>query len=51
MGGGEGQRFFLAKPGGNSDFADSDWREIADFTGRKPELGREAIRSVPESRR
>lgn len=70
----EGQRFFLAKPGGNngvpefskefagepeamveslktgmSYFVVSEWRGIADFSGRKPQLGREAIRSVPKT--
>ena len=67
--GAEGQRFFLAKPGGNngvpefskefpgepeamveslksglSYFVVSEWRGIADFSGRKPQLGREAVR-------
>ncbi|MFZ0520614.1 MAG: hypothetical protein WAL95_06300 [Candidatus Acidiferrales bacterium] len=65
----DGQRFFLAKAGGNhgvpefskefpgepeamveslksglSYFTVSEWRGIADFSGRKPQLGREAVR-------
>ena len=72
--GADGQRFFLAKTGGNngvpefskefpgepeamveslktglSYFVVSEWRGIADFSGRKPQLGREAIRSVPKT--
>lgn len=71
---GEGQRFFLAKPGGShgvpefskefpaepeamveslktglSYFVVSEWRGIADFSGRKPQLGREAARSPPKA--
>jgi hypothetical protein len=70
----EGERFFLAKTGGNSGvpefskefpgepeamveslktglsyFVVSEWRGIADFSGRKPQLGREAIRSLPKT--
>src|SRR5258707_13839167 len=66
-GGVEGQRFFLAKTGGNngvpefskevpaepedmvearkaglSYFVVSEWRGVADFSGKKPRLGREA---------
>jgi hypothetical protein len=69
----EGQRFFLAKPGGNhgvpefskevpgepeamveslktglSYFVVSEWRGIADFSGKKPQLGRESVRSGPK---
>ncbi len=69
----EGQRFFLAKPGGNhgvpefskevpgepeamveslktglSYFVVSEWRGVADFSGKKAQLGREAIRSGPK---
>lgn len=65
----EGQRFFLAKPGGNHGvpefskefpgepeamveslktglnyFIVSEWRTVADFSGRKPQLAREAVR-------
>jgi hypothetical protein len=65
----EGQRFFLAKPGGSngvpefgkellgepeamveslktglSYFVISEWRGVADFSGKKPQLGREAVR-------
>jgi len=65
----EGQRFFLAKPGGTngipefgkefpgepeamveslktglSYFVISEWRGVADFSGKKPQLGREAVR-------
>ena len=67
----EGQRFFLAKAGGNnrlpelgkefatepeaiveslktglSYFSVAEWRGIADFSGKKPLLEREAVRSV-----
>jgi hypothetical protein len=27
----------------------SEWRGVADFSGRKPQLGREAVRSVPKT--
>ena len=65
----EGQRFFLAKPGGSNGapefgkefagepevmveslksglnyFVISEWRGVADFSGKKPQLGREAVR-------
>jgi hypothetical protein len=74
LGSGDGQRFFLAKPGSSSGtpelgrefsgepeaiveslktglhyFAVCEWRGIADFSGRKPQLGREAIQSVPKT--
>ena len=70
----DGQRFFLAKPGGShgipefskefpgeaeamveslktgsSYFVISEWRGIADFSGKKPQLGREAVRSAPKA--
>ena len=70
----DGQRFFLAKAGGNngvpefskefpgepeamveslksglSYFVVSEWRGIADFSGRKPQLGREAVRGGPKT--
>src|SRR6267142_2458264 len=70
----EGQRFFLAKPGGNngvpefsnefpgepeamveslktglSYFVVSEWRGVADFSGKKPQLGREAVRGGPKT--
>lgn len=70
----EGQRFFLAKPGGNhgapefskefagepeamveslktglSYFVVSEWRGVADFSGKKPQLGREAICGAPKA--
>ena len=70
----EGQRFFLAKPGGThgvpefgkeflgeaeamveslktglSYFVVSEWRGIADFSGRKPQLSREAVRAMPKA--
>ena len=72
--GAEGQRFFLAKPGGShgvpefskefpgeaeamveslktglSYFVVSEWRGVADFSGRKPQLGREAVRGGPKA--
>jgi len=70
----EGQRFFLAKPGGShgvpefskefagepeamveslktglSYFVVSEWRGVADFSGKKPQLGREVVRSAPKA--
>ena len=70
----DGQRFFLAKPGGSnrvpefskelpgepeamveslktglSYFVVSEWRGVADFSGRKPQLGREAVPSAPKA--
>jgi len=70
----EGQRFFLAKPGGShgvpefskefpgeaeamveslktgmSYFVVSEWRGVADFSGKKPQLGREAVRGGPKT--
>jgi len=73
-GGVEGQRFFLAKPGGSlgvpefskefpgeaeamveslktgmSYFVVSEWRGVADFSGKKPQLGREAVRAGPKT--
>jgi len=70
----DGQRFFLAKPGGShgvpefskefpgeaeamveslktglSYFVVSEWRGIADFSGKKPQLGREAVRNAPKA--
>ena len=70
----EGQRFFLAKPGGThgvpefskefpgeaeamveslktglSYFVVSEWRGVADFSGRKPQLSREAVRGAPKA--
>jgi hypothetical protein len=74
LGGGETQRFFLAKPGsaggtpelgrefsgepeaiveslktGLNYFIVSEWRGVADFSGKKPQLGREAARSAPQA--
>jgi len=70
----EGQRFLLAKPGGNhgvpefskevpgepeamveslktglSYFVVSEWRGVADFSGKKPQLVREAVHSAPKT--
>jgi hypothetical protein len=70
----DGQRFFLAKPGGShgvpefskefpgeaeamveslktglSYFAVSEWRGVADFSGKKPQLGREPVRNAPKA--
>jgi len=70
----DGQRFFLAKPGGSHGvpefskefpgeaeamveslktglnyFVVSEWRGIADFSGKKPQLGRELVRSAPKA--
>jgi hypothetical protein len=33
---------------GLSYFVVSEWRGIADFSGKKPQLGREAVRSGPK---
>jgi hypothetical protein len=70
----EGQRYFLAKPGGSNGapefskefagepeamveslksglnyFVVSEWRGVADFSGKKPQLGREAVRGGPKT--
>jgi len=34
---------------GLSYFVVSEWRGVADFSGKKPQLGREAIRSEPKA--
>ena len=34
---------------GLSYFVISEWRGVADFSGKKPQLGREAVRSAPKS--
>jgi len=34
---------------GLSYFVVSEWRGVADFSGKKPQLGREAVRSVPKA--
>ncbi len=34
---------------GLSYFVVSEWRGIADFSGRKPQLGREAVRGAPKT--
>ncbi|SRR5713226_4781843 len=34
---------------GLSYFVVSEWRGVADFAGKKPQLGREAIRSAPKA--
>ncbi len=33
---------------GLSYFVVSEWRGVADFSGRKPQLGREAVRNTPK---
>ena len=33
---------------GLSYYVVSEWRGVADFSGKKPQLGREAIRSAPK---
>ena len=30
-------------------FVVSEWRGVADFSGKKPQLGREAVRSAPKA--
>ena len=34
---------------GLSYFVVSEWRGVADFSGRKPQLSREAVRSAPKT--
>jgi hypothetical protein len=34
---------------GVSYFVVSEWRGVADFSGKKPQLGREAVRSAPKA--
>ena len=34
---------------GLSYFVVSEWRGVADFSGKKPQLGREAARSAPKA--
>jgi hypothetical protein len=34
---------------GLSYFVISEWRGVADFSGKKPQLGREAVRSAPKT--
>ncbi len=34
---------------GLSYFVISEWRGVADFSGKKPQLGREAVRSAPKA--
>jgi hypothetical protein len=34
---------------GLSYFVVSEWRGVADFSGKKPQLGREAVRSAPKA--
>ncbi len=34
---------------GLSYFVVSEWRGVADFSGRKPQLGREAVRGAPKA--
>jgi len=34
---------------GLSYFVVSEWRGIADFSGKKPQLGREAVRNAPKA--
>ena len=34
---------------GLSYFVVSEWRGVADFSGKKPQLGREAVRSAPKT--
>lgn len=34
---------------GLSYFAVSEWRGVADFSGKKPQLGREPVRSAPKA--
>jgi hypothetical protein len=34
---------------GLSYFVVSEWRGVADFSGRKPQLSREAVRGAPKA--
>ncbi|MHB8412696.1 MAG: hypothetical protein ACYDDI_12240 [Candidatus Acidiferrales bacterium] len=46
---GEAEAMVESFKAGLSYFVVSEWRGIADFSGKKPQFGREAIRGVPQA--
>lgn len=46
---GEAEAMVESLKTGLSYFVVSEWRGVADFSGRKPQLGREALRRVPNA--
>ncbi len=46
---GEAEAMVESLKTGLSYFVVSEWRGLADFSGKKPQLGREAIRAAPKA--
>ncbi len=46
---GEAQAMVESLKAGLSYFVVSEWRGLADFSGKKPQLGREAVRAAPKA--
>ena len=46
---GEAEAMVESLKTGLSYFVVSEWRGVADFSGKKPQLGREAVRSGPKT--
>lgn len=46
---GEPEAMVESLKAGLSYFVVSEWRGVADFSGKKPQLGREAARSAPKA--
>lgn len=46
---GEPEAMVESLKAGLSYFAVSEWRGMADFSGKKPQLGREAVRGTPKA--
>lgn len=46
---GEAEAMVESLKTGLSYFVVSEWRGVADFSGRKPQLGREAVRGAPKA--
>jgi len=46
---GEAEAMVESLKTGLSYFVVSEWRGLADFSGKKPQLGREAIRGAPKA--
>lgn len=46
---GESEAMVESLKTGLSYFVVSEWRGVADFSGRKPQLGREATRAAPKA--
>ena len=46
---GEAEAIVESLKTGLSYFVVSEWRGVADFSGRKPQLDREAVRSAPKT--